>query len=246
MIYTIYYIILGYFLAGTIGIFLVNRKRDRPFAKRNWIKLANYFIIINLLFFSIVLEKPFFYIAIIIVLTGLSELIKLHKNSVSGRKLFFTISLIIYLVLSSGFLLYSGMKRESVLYVFLLLSIFDSFSQISGQLFGKRKLMPGISPNKTWEGLAGGVIITFLSGILVKGLVEVSVLRSIVISAGIIIAAFAGDAASSYYKRRYEVKDFSNLIPGHGGVLDRFDSLISAGAVMAFADIILGIKLLPV
>lgn len=246
MVNTIYYIILGYFLAGTAGIYVINRKKEKPFAKRNWIKLVTYFIIINILFFSIVLGEPFIILSVIIASGGLVELIKLQSVSAKGGKIFFAFSVIIYLIMSYGFINFAGMERGIVLYVFLILSIFDSFSQISGQLWGKKKLMPKISPNKTWMGLTGGAVISLLSGILIKELIGVPVFRSLIISAVVIIAAFAGDAASSYYKRQYNVKDFSDLIPGHGGILDRFDSLIAAGALIAFADLIIGIKLLPV
>jgi len=130
------------------------------------------------------------------------------------------------------------MEKELVLYVFLILSIFDSFSQISGQLWGKRKLMPTISPNKTWGGLAGGTLIALISGLLLKNLLYISSIEAIALTVNIILSAFVGDMASSFYKRQYKVKDFSNLIPGHGGFLDRFDSLIASGAWIALLTFI--------
>jgi phosphatidate cytidylyltransferase len=117
-----------------------------------------------------------------------------------------------------------------VLFAFLILSIFDGFSQVSGQLFGKTKLFPKISPNKTVEGLAGGALMAILSGLVFKNIVPVSSLKAIILSAIVVVFAFSGDALKSLYKRKYNVKDFGNLIPGHGGVLDRFDSLIAGGA----------------
>ncbi len=244
MITNIYIIILCYFLLGTIGIIIINKRKEKKFAKNNWIKIATYFLIINAIFFSIILGPPLFiYITPAIALGGLWELIKLYKESGYHKTGFFTGSLILYFFLSYGFILFSGLERELILFVFLILSIFDSFSQISGQLWGKKRLMPKISPNKTWMGLIGGTVISLLSGILIKDLIGVSLIRSLLISAVVIIAAFGGDAASSFYKRKYNTKDFSRLIPAHGGILDRFDSLIAAGAIVALIEMVIGITL---
>jgi phosphatidate cytidylyltransferase len=121
----------------------------------------------------------------------------------------------------------------------LILSIFDGFSQITGQLLGRTKLFPKISPNKTVEGLIGGALIALLSALVFKSLIIGTPLKAILLAAVIAVFAFAGDAAKSIYKRKYNVKDFSNLIPGHGGFLDRFDSLIAAGAGVALLGLFL-------
>jgi len=126
--------------------------------------------------------------------------------------------------------------KELILFSFLVVSIFDSFSQISGQLWGKRKIMPVVSPGKTLEGLTGGAAVAIFSSVLFKGLLDIRVIYVILISAGIVLFAFTGDSSASFYKRRYGVKDFNDLIPGHGGFLDRFDSLIAGGAWMAFCN----------
>ena len=98
---------------------------------------------------------------------------------------------------------------------------------------GKRKILPSISPSKTAEGLLGGMMMALLSSFLLRGLLENSINKTIILAAGIILFAFAGDTATSWYKRKYGVKDFGKIIPGHGGVLDRFDSLIAGGAFVA-------------
>lgn len=113
-----------------------------------------------------------------------------------------------------------------IFYVFLLLWISDSFAYLIGSKFGKRKLAPKISPNKSVEGLIGGIVSTIIAGLVIEYLEPGLRGNWIVIS--IIIAIFApiGDLAESKLKRKFKVKDSGNLIPGHGGVLDRLDSFI--------------------
>lgn len=239
MIKIIYYIILAYFFLGAVGFIFINRKKEQSVARNNWVKFLTYFIIINVLFFCIIQGPVFFrFAAIIIIISGCLELSRLYVKSGYIHKQVFYFSLLFFLIISVGFFIFSGMEKELVLYVFLILSIFDSFSQISGQLWGKRKLMPTISPNKTWGGLAGGTLIALISGLLLKNLLYISSIEAIAFTVNIILSAFVGDMASSFYKRQYKVKDFSNLIPGHGGFLDRFDSLIASGAWIALLTFI--------
>jgi phosphatidate cytidylyltransferase len=187
-----------------------------------------------------VLNHNFFrYLSIIIIIAGFYELYKLFRDSGFRKSQFFIISLLLFTILSAGFFLFSGMEKGIVLYTFIILSIFDSFSQITGQLWGKRKLFPAISPGKTVEGLAGGALISMISSVLIRDLINASVIHSLLMSAGVILFAFTGDVSSSLYKRNYHVKDFSNIIPGHGGFLDRFDSLITCGAWLSLLGLLI-------
>ncbi len=234
MIQLIYTIIISYFLLGGVGFYFINRKKPRDEAYKSYTKFITYFFIINLLFFSITLNPIVFkYLSFIIIGGGLIELFKLHRASGYRNKGFYLISILIFLLLSGGFYYFSKQSKEIILFSFLVLSIFDSFSQITGQLWGKKKLFPAISPNKTLGGLVGGTIIALFSAYFLRSLHSGSIPELFFISAGIVIFAFAGDLGASYYKRKYNAKDFSNLIPGHGGILDRFDSLIAGGAWVA-------------
>lgn len=228
----IYLIILAYFVLGGIGFYLINRRRDPQVARKSYIKFAVYFVIINILYASIVVvPKAFNYSAVIIVCVGFYELYQLFRKCQYQNEVFFTLACLIYLVLSAGFISFSRLyDSRLILYAFLLISIFDSFSQISGQLWGKKLLFPNISPKKTLGGLTGGGIATILSAGLLRNLITINMISSMILVAGLIIFAFAGDVAASWYKRVFKAKDFSKLIPGHGGFLDRFDSLITAGA----------------
>ncbi|MCT4647022.1 MAG: phosphatidate cytidylyltransferase [Carboxylicivirga sp.] len=234
MIKIIYIIILSYFILGGIGFYFINRKRDKAIARKSYTKFITYFFIIHLLFFSIVIKPEYFnYLAITIVAAGVIELFRLYKKSAYKNTAFYLLSNIVFAASSIGFLYFSRLPKEMILFAFLILSIFDSFSQISGQLWGKTKLFPTISPNKTLGGLVGGTIMAIASGYLLKGLYESSVFNIVMLILGIVLFAFIGDIAASYFKRKYKVKDYSNLIPGHGGFLDRFDSLIAGGMWVA-------------
>lgn len=235
MIKIIYAIILAYFLLGGIGFYIINRKREPEIARKSYTKYAFYFIIIHVIFFSIVIKPEVFRIlASVIIFISAFELFKLRNLNSNKQNGFFLISLFLFALFAFGFYLFSGLNKQLMLYVFLILSIFDSFSQISGQLFGERKILPTISPNKTIGGVVGGTCFAVASSLLLGQLYAGVSLKSALLALGVVLFAFLGDAATSYYKRRYNVKDFSNWIPGHGGFLDRFDSLLAGGAFGAF------------
>ena len=102
----------------------------------------------------------------------------------------------------------------------------DSFAFFAGKAFGKHKLAPNISPNKTIEGSLGGALAGILFGALFGQLMLHNVAVGAVIGTIAAFAGQAGDLLESAIKRRLGIKDFGRILPGHGGVLDRFDSLI--------------------
>jgi phosphatidate cytidylyltransferase len=238
MILTIYIIILCYFVLGAVGFYFINRNKSRYTARESWKKYITYFLIIHVLFLGIVFN-PFFFriIALGIILVGMFELIRVFRKSEHRNREFFVLALLLFLVLTVGFFHFSGLNKNLILFAFLVLSIFDAFSQISGQLAGRRKLFPAISPGKTVEGLVGGALVALASAVLLKSLVEFSTLKTLLIAAGIVLFAFAGDVAASVYKRKFNIKDFSKFLPGHGGFLDRFDSMIAGGAFVSLAEV---------
>lgn len=234
MIQTIYITILSYFLLGGIAFYFINRKLERQKARNNWVKYTMYFIIIHILFFSIALKPSVFrYLGIIIILVGTGEMIRIFWLSGFRKKRFFIASLVIFLFLCMGFSYFTRLPNELILFTFLILSIFDAFSQLSGQLTGRHRIAPAISPGKTLEGLIGGVLIAVASSLLLQKLIGLNLFLTLMLAAGIVLFAFAGDLVASLYKRIYGVKDFSGLLPGNGGFLDRFDSLIAGGTFIA-------------
>lgn len=116
-----------------------------------------------------------------------------------------------------------------VLFLLFATQFNDVCQYIWGKLLGKRKIIPKVSPNKTWAGFVGGVAtITLVSGLVAPLLTPLSALQGL--GAGLIIGAsgFIGDVVISSVKRDLQIKDSGHLIPGHGGILDRMDSLIYA------------------
>jgi phosphatidate cytidylyltransferase len=234
MITEIYFLILLFFLIGAIGFWRINRKRSFIEGKRNWIKYLTYFIIIHLLFFSIVTEPGFFrLLSVIILCVGLLEMTHLFKGSGWDKPGIYFYSILVYSAFAISFLFFGWLQKEILLFTVLISAGFDAFSQISGQLLGRHKLFPKISPSKTIEGLLGGIIVSVFVGLLIRKLLGFPWLHTLLITVGVALFAFIGDFFTSWYKRQYGVKDFSNMLPGHGGFLDRFDSLIAAGAFMS-------------
>lgn len=115
--------------------------------------------------------------------------------------------------------------RGMLLFIVFITEINDVLQFVWGKLLGKRKILPKVSPNKTWEGFIGGMLSTVVISYFLRFLTPMGELESII--AGFIIAGtgFIGDVTVSAIKRDLGIKDTGNLIPGHGGMMDRIDSL---------------------
>ena len=112
-------------------------------------------------------------------------------------------------------------------YLIIITTMTDTFAYVGGSLIGKHKLAPSISPNKTIEGLVTGVVMgTTISTIVINSLLNVAIFKAIIISSILCLISQAGDLLFSAIKRHFKIKDYGNLMPGHGGVLDRLDSLL--------------------
>jgi phosphatidate cytidylyltransferase len=132
-----------------------------------------------------------------------------------------------FLYVLSPLLLVHFIKTELVLLMFILTWTFDTFAYLVGVKFGKHKIMPTVSPKKSWEGFVGGFIFTVTSAYLtVNWFTEIELNHAIAISLFLPLTATIGDFIESYYKRKAEVKDSGNFIPGHGGMLDRMDAFM--------------------
>ena len=110
----------------------------------------------------------------------------------------------------------------------------DIFAYFTGRAFGRHKLAPAVSPGKSWEGAIGGALASVITVYLLGNLAAVPAVHRIILGAAISVAGQIGDLAESSLKRYAGVKDSGRLIPGHGGVLDRFDSTMFAAPVVYY------------
>ena len=117
-----------------------------------------------------------------------------------------------------------------ILFMFILTLTFDTFAYLFGVRFGKHKIMPSISPKKSWEGFGGGfvfsIIASYISYSFFFKFEDIRIPLIISISIILPFTATLGDFIESHYKRKAGVKDSGNLIPGHGGILDRMDAFM--------------------
>jgi len=229
-----YLLITFHFISGAIWICLINRKLDQASVKKQWMKYVTYVVLFNLIWNSIIWDHVIFIVlGYLLILICSWEWWNAIKKT-EGRNWFITG----FVVVMAGFLNFLYRMEIDILFAFFIVVLFDGSSQIAGQLVGKNPLLPKISPGKTIEGLVGGTLITLGSVLLVRNsfLMEWS---EIIFKCLLIMAsAFLGDLAASYAKRKAGVDTFGKLLPGHGGFLDRFDSLILVGFVISLLSLL--------
>ena len=144
------------------------------------------------------------------------------------RFIFYITSSFIFIYLIANF---NGFYDPSIILgCFILIWVNDSFAYMVGKKFGKQKLFYSISPHKTVEGFLGGLLFCCISASIVSRYVDDSITTSNWLTIAIIVSVFGtlGDLIESKFKRESNVKDSGKIMPGHGGILDRLDSIIFA------------------
>lgn len=153
------------------------------------------------------------------------------------------VSVILTLLFSSISLLRRESELYMVLFPFLFAWITDSGAYFAGSLFGKHKLAPQLSPKKTVEGAVGGIVCCMVCTaaymLILNYALDIpfgldALLPTVGVSAAASVVSQFGDLAASAIKREYGVKDYGSILPGHGGIMDRFDSVILAAPVWLF------------
>jgi len=144
-----------------------------------------------------------------------------------------------YLAVLGGFILLLANHPDGAMRIFALVALIacnDTFAYIAGVLLGKHKIAPSISPKKSWEGLIGGAIAAVIGGAAIfHYLFETSWYVGAVIGLMMVVTATCGDLIESAIKRDLAIKDMSNLLPGHGGIMDRLDSALFTAPAVWFA-----------
>ena len=228
--------------ATTNFIDKIIEKVDRPDPANNTKQrvISSIFLLpfaVYAIFFSLKLFVVFV-IAMAILMT--IEWIDMAKNSADEKRWrvigFFYILIPLYAVYQLRLI-----SVDIVFWMFSIIWVTDIFAFFSGRILGGKKLAPTISPNKTWSGLAGAVIATAVIGLISASMFPGSVLFFVIASVSLSIIEQISDLVESKFKRIFGVKDSGNIIPGHGGVLDRLDGMMfTAPAVLllitVFAD----------
>lgn len=177
----------------------------------------------------------------------------LSGNRLHSEKLYSAISYVFYVVFALtalSQLRYIPNGKYIYLLVFLGAWISDTFAFFGGLLFGKHKLCPAISPKKTVEGSVSGILANAvffaLYAILLTRFTDcrMSIAFFAVIGAVLSVVAQLGDLCASCIKRHYDIKDFGFCFPGHGGVLDRFDSVLATSTVLYLIHVLFGLNFL--
>jgi phosphatidate cytidylyltransferase len=207
-----------------------------------------------LMYFLVILSIYYgsnYYMSILttgLVLIGfiLIAIIELFRNKTKPfENVAITFSGLIYVVLP--FLLLNEMSIRitchsvfcdfwPVLSIFILIWANDTFAYLTGRLIGKHKLYERISPKKTWEGFIGGVVFSIIAGILLANFLQESYLKYIIYALVAGVIGTLGDLVQSMLKRSVGVKDSGNILPGHGGILDRFDAVLFVVPVIFFLE----------
>ncbi len=125
--------------------------------------------------------------------------------------------------------------KHLIMGIFILIWVNDSFAYLVGRTLGRTKLFPAVSPKKTWEGTLGGLIFTLAAAYFMARYEPiVNPLQWVILAGVIVVAGSLGDLIESKLKRRAGVKDSGAILPGHGGMLDRLDSLVFAAPFAYF------------
>ena len=191
------------------------------------------------------------YLIFFIVVLTLFLHVVLSNNKITYIDVSVTLLAIFYISFLFSFFILTRNMEKGYLYIWFILIggwVTDSGAYFVGKFFGKHKLIPVISPKKTIEGAVGGVvictIIMLLYGLFIKSYyaVNISIIHYLIL--GVVVSIFGqlGDLSASAIKRSTGIKDFGNIIPGHGGIIDRFDSILFVAPIVYFYLTIIVLK----
>lgn len=175
----------------------------------------------------------YLWIAFMLVIIGETEDISRSMSVLPSQLMLtvFGVSHLAFLVSLPDIEGFNAGGRALLLFVVFITEMNDVFQFTWGKLLGRFKIVPKVSPNKTWEGLIGGVITTVIVCYFLRFLTPFSEIQILLVAGFIAIVGFIGDVVVSAIKRDIGLKDTGKTIPGHGGILDRIDSLAVTGPV---------------
>jgi phosphatidate cytidylyltransferase len=227
----IIYYILFFLTVGAAGMAIANRSAETVVRKQRWLKYFTYILFTGTVVTGI-FYNFFYWLAWLIAVASFLELLKVNFSKPTKPFQQIMISLILFLLVAAGFIFFAGTSDKTfLLFIYFQVLVFDGFCQITGQLFGKHQLVPKISPTKTVEGLFGGWLCCIFAALMAADWVSLDLYTALLFGLFTGFTCFLGDLLASWYKRRVQVKDYSNWLPGQGGFLDRFDSFLFTAAI---------------
>lgn len=192
------------------------------------------FLMTAMVFLSVVSKEPYYPYLTVLLYVIIFSWVMLGHSKQPIQQSFIQAFLPLYTALPFALLYSLGNMSDSGIYhgevpiaMFVFVWVNDTGAYLTGRAVGKSKMFERVSPNKTWEGTVGGVLFAGLAGFLMAGYIGLYsplIWTLLGLVAGIV--ATIGDLIESRFKRQLGIKDSGNIIPGHGGILDRFDSII--------------------
>jgi phosphatidate cytidylyltransferase len=222
------------FALGALGMAVASRSVPREVARRRWHKFAAFFVIVHAVLGAATLGAAAIRLLNLgVVLVCGIELRRAWAHIAPPRP--WRSGLLAGLVAAGAVVGTLRAGAAALAWCFVVTACADGFAQVAGQLIGRHPLAPRISPAKTVEGAVGGLAAAVVGSGALHGLVALPLGVAMAWGAALAAAGLAGDLGASWIKRRAGQKDYSGLLPGQGGFLDRFDSLLAALALLAVA-----------
>lgn len=227
----LYIAIMGISLIGLREFYGACQNKFMPI---RWPGYIGSIIIVSLMNFR---PKITYFFILVFILIMTLNVIKLINRKYNFVDISITLYGLLYIPFLLGHILLITKEANSIIIWLVFITAWgtDTFAYFSGYFFGRRKLCPHISPKKTLEGAIGGVLGSMISS-FIFGYFLLRDHLLIISLAGIIgsIVAQIGDLSASLIKRYTNIKDFGNIMPGHGGILDRFDSILFTGPTIYY------------
>jgi phosphatidate cytidylyltransferase len=219
------------FALGAVGMAVANRGATAALAKQRWLKLGVYFLIVHTVFAAAAIGTMVIRLLFltIIVSCGVEMALAWFRAALPRPWRAWPVG-----VALAGAAAWGTLQNGApvLIWCFVVVACADGFAQITGQLFGRHPLAPRVSPAKTLEGALGGMAAAVVASLALRAEVGLSIPVALAWGLAIAMAGLAGDLAASWLKRRVALKDYSRALPGQGGFLDRFDSLIAVLALL--------------
>ncbi|MEA3316396.1 MAG: phosphatidate cytidylyltransferase [Bacteroidota bacterium] len=231
--YSFFILFLGLIVLGMNEFFNLIVNNDNKFQKILGIILASIVFISNYIYAQEIVDSRIFLIIIVLVIMVFIVELYLQKE-LPFSNIANTIIAVLYIAVPFSLINYMVFRNSNIEYnshlilgfLFLTWS-YDSFAYLFGVSFGKHRLFERISPKKSWEGFIGGIILSIFTAYIVSLFFQdLQFVQWVIVSLIASIGGTFGDLTESMLKRSVNIKDSGNILPGHGGILDRFDAVL--------------------